>query len=85
MTPDIELVIDELSLHGFDRRDRDRIVEAIQDELTSLLSGSANNSPFSTSGHVDRIDAGTMRVPQGASPAVVGSQVAQAVYRGIGR
>lgn len=85
MTPDIELVIDELVLHGFERKDRHRIGQAIQDELMRLLSGAENVSPFRTSQEVAHVDAGSVRVPQGAAPSVVGSQVAQAVYRGIGR
>jgi hypothetical protein len=84
MTPDIELVIDELVLHGFDRRDQHRIGQAIQQELTSLLSRSEGTS-LDRDQELARVNAGTVHMSEGAQPSVVGMHVAQAVYRGIGQ
>ncbi len=85
MTPDIELVIDELVLHGFERGDRYRIGQAIQQELTTLLSGPENLTSFGVSQEIAQVDAGSVRLSQGAAPSEIGSQVAQSVYRGIGQ
>ena len=85
MTPDIELVIDELVLHGFDRRDQYRIGQAIQHELTNLLSRAEGVSSLDRDQERARVNAGTVHVPEGAQPSVVGTNVAQAVYRGIGQ
>lgn len=85
MTPDIELVIDELILHGFDRRDQYRIGQAIQQELTTLLSRSEGTSSLNRDQELARVNAGTVHMSEDARPSVVGRHVAQAVYRGIGQ
>lgn len=85
MTPDIELVIDELVLHGFERRDRHAIAQAIQDELTTLLGKTESDHAFSASQEITRIDGGTVQLPQGTPAWSVGSHLAQAVHRGIGQ
>lgn len=85
MTPDIELVIEELTLEGFERRGRDAIGQAIQAELTRLLSHSDAASSFEASRDITQVNLGNVQVSQCASPTAVGSHVAQAVYRGLGR
>jgi hypothetical protein len=79
----IEVVIDELVLHGFDSRDRDRIAEAVRAELAAALEGwspAAGNSAA-------RIDAGSFTVPAATPPAAVGQgaarQVGQILQRGM--
>jgi hypothetical protein len=80
---DIELVIDELVLHGIDARDRYAVADALRLELTRLLS---------TPGHLDSLqansDVATLSLPQvtlpaGGQPASVGTEVAAAVYQGL--
>ncbi len=85
MTPDIELVIDELVLHGFERRDRHAIAQAIQDELTMLLGKAESAQVLGASQEIARIDGGTVQLPQGTPARSVGNHVAQAVYRGISK
>jgi hypothetical protein len=78
----IEVTIDELVLHGFDPRHRERIADAVRSELAAALEGwspAAGNS-------ADRVDAGSFTVPAGALPVVVGRsaarQVGQILQRG---
>jgi hypothetical protein len=76
--PEIELHIDELVLHGFDPRDRHRIGDAVQSELTRLLAerGLRTAQPF------DRavVSAGSVTLPRNAQPRAVGSRVARALF-----
>jgi hypothetical protein len=85
MKADIELVIDELVLQGFERTDSRPIGQAIQDELMRLLTEAEIPSPFTRSHEIRHLDAGSTVVTHGAASSVVGNQVAQAVYKGIGR
>jgi hypothetical protein len=80
----IEVIIDELVLHGFDPRHRERIADAVRAELALVLE---SWSPDAGDG-VARVDAGSFTVPAGAPPAVVGRgaarQVGQILHRGVG-
>ncbi len=79
----IDLHIEELVLHGFAATDRHRIAEAVQLELSRLMTaeGQANflKSPLS----LERIDGGAFKVQAGAKPDTTGTQIAGAVYRGM--
>jgi hypothetical protein len=86
MTPNtIELHIEELVLHGFPPKDRHLIGEAVQRELTKLLSERGIPSSLSKGGEIARLDGGSFNVKQGSKADVVGRQVAQAVYGGMQR
>jgi len=84
-TYNVELHIDEIVLHGFVHRDRYAIQEAIQSELTRLIA--ENGVPLSSLRENDtaRLDAGTVTMHKEMPPDVIGRQVAQAVYRGLGQ
>lgn len=77
----IELHIEELVLHGFAPGDRQRIGAAVAQELARLLA----TGPLTRHESVDRVEAGTFRVPRGAKPAAVGAQIAGAIYGGLNR
>ena len=79
----IHLHIEELVLHGFAPGDRHGINEAVQQELTRLVS----EQPISPAGlrniSMERVDGGAFRLANAAKPAVVGAQIAGAVWGGI--
>ena len=79
----IDLHIEELVLHGFASADRHRIAEAVQLELSRLMTakGEANflKNPLS----LERIDGGAFKVQVGAKPQTTGTEIARAVYRGM--
>jgi hypothetical protein len=81
----IEVVIDELVLHGFDPRHRDRIADAVRAELAVALEGWS----LAAGDSVTSIDAGSFTVPAAALPAVVGRaagrQVGQILHRETAR
>ncbi len=81
--PDIHLHIEELVLQGFAPGDRHRISEAVEQELTRLIS----EQPISPVGleHIsmEHVDGGAFRLANSAKPVAVGAQIAGAVWGGI--
>lgn len=75
----IELVIDDLVLHGFDPRHGRAIADAVQGELAVLLSARAAALHDRPSMDAARIDAGTFGVGTDASTARLGTIIAKAV------
>ena len=78
----VDLHIEELVLHGFAARDRNRIAREVERELTRLISerklpGLGENRAF------ERIDGGVFQVRAGARPEATGTQIAHAIYRGL--
>lgn len=85
MREDVELLIQELVLHGFAPGDRHRIAKAIERELTRLLSYNAIPPSLRQVASVDEIDVVEFAVPFGSDADAIGIKVAQAVYGGLGR
>lgn len=83
MKPNIELHIEELVLHGFAPGDRSRIGEAVEGELTRLLTERGVPPFLMRGGETGRLDVGTFEVTSGSRAEKLGSQVAQAVYGGL--
>jgi hypothetical protein len=78
----IEVVIEELVLHGFAPGDRRRIGDAIERELARLLAVQGLPA-FATGLALDRIDGGTFQATPGAPAGTLGGQVAQQVYQQV--
>jgi hypothetical protein len=81
----LELRIEELVLHGFAPGDRYRIAEAMERELTHLLSTQGMSPRFGSDGAVVRMDDGSFEMAPDSRPDTVGVQVAQAIYREMER
>jgi hypothetical protein len=79
----IEVVIDELVLHGFAPGERHAIGEAIERELTQLLTAQAIAPAADI--QIDRVSAAPMRMRRGARAGEVGAQIARAVHAGLPR
>lgn len=80
----IELNIEELVLHGFERGDKHRIAQAVQQELTNMLSKSLKDDYLIKSGEHYRFDAGQFELQADAKPEQIGAHIANAVYGAIG-
>ncbi len=87
--PNIKFHIEELVLHSFAPNDRYAIMDAVQNELSRLLTAgfdaSMLPSSMSVSSDRPRVDGGDFRVAHDAKPSSVGAQIAQAVHEGITR
>ncbi len=79
----IELEIDALVLHGFERRDRYRIARAMERELGRLFA--EQGAPSLLGGrHEAKLDGGSFSVSAGAAPETIGVSVARSIYQGLG-
>jgi hypothetical protein len=81
--PQIELHIEELVLRGFPLSDRHRFAEALQSELTRLLTEHSKGKINVRAASIERINAGSFPVANLAKPATIGTQVGQSVFRQI--
>jgi hypothetical protein len=77
--------IEELMLDGFAPGDRYRIAEAMQQELTGLLTHQGAPVALASRGETDRVDGGAIRLAVGATPGAIGNQLAGALYGGLSR
>jgi hypothetical protein len=96
-SPDLEIHIEELVLYGFttdesgkyilteQTLDSARISAAVQSELTHLFAERGVSASLAHSGEVASLDGGEFHVTPGSNAQVIGSQVAQAVYRRLSR
>lgn len=83
MSAHIELVIDEIVLHGFDPRHGDAIGDAIERQLSVLLVEHAATLRGLTSRETPHRDAGTVTTQAGSAPASMGAAIAQSVMSSI--
>lgn len=81
----VELHIEELVLHGFASNDRYRIGDALERELTRLVTEQGVPPVISQGVEVARLNAGAFQVKTGSNPETTGVQLAQAIYRGLGK
>jgi hypothetical protein len=79
----IDLHIDELVLHGFAARDRHRIAEAMQRELTRLITADGQASFLKNPRSLEAINGGAFKVQANAKPQTAGIEIARAVYRSM--
>jgi hypothetical protein len=80
---DIDLHIEELALDGFASTQRHAIAEAIQLNLTEMLSASRPPIGLNRSAEIESLSCGCFHMPAGSRADKVGTQVAQNVYRGL--
>ena len=78
----IELVIDELVLHGFDPRQRHAIGDAVARELTRLARAHARELRGHHSMDVARLDAGAFETPA-QTAAGAGAGIANSVFTAV--
>ena len=81
----IELHIEELVLHGFARKDQGRIQWAVEQELTRLLTEQGVPPSLSQTNEIQRLNGGSFNVRAEMGVEAIGSQVAQAIYGGMGQ
>ncbi len=84
MTPNIELHIDTLMLHGFERVNRARLHAAVTGELARLFA-EQGAPPHESLHRTPRLDAGTIHATPDTPSGALGVQIAQAIYRGLNR
>jgi hypothetical protein len=86
--PTIRLHIEELELHSFAANDRYAIADAVQRELSNLLTASLASGAslgLSSGSNYAQIDAGSFQLEHGAKAHSIGAQIANAVHGGLTR
>jgi metal-dependent HD superfamily phosphatase/phosphodiesterase len=78
----IDVHIDDLVLHGFERGDHQRIGAAIEAEIARLLT--EQGLPFASARDrsVEFVDAGQFNMTK-TKPETIGNQVAQRIHAGL--
>ena len=79
----IELHIDKLVLQGFSTSDRNRIGEVVELELTRLLTEQGISHSMSKGRELSRMDGGQFNLTPNSKAEVIGSKVAQSVYKSM--
>jgi hypothetical protein len=79
----ITLHIEELVLHSFATRDRHAITAALERELARLLTAEGVPTGLTHMENVSRLDGGSFNMSHGATPDVIGAQLAHAVYHSL--
>ncbi len=82
MTPNIEIEIEELILHGFAPGDRVSIGEAVQRELTRLLAEQGLAS-MNQNIEIARVNGGVFDVRAGSKSEKIGAEIAQSIFQGL--
>lgn len=80
---EIELHIEELILYGFKHADRQRIAEAVQEELTRLLKENKLPEILERQGEHAHLNGGSFVIRTGERPEAAGAGIGQAVYEGM--
>jgi hypothetical protein len=75
----VEILIEELVLHGFASADRHVIGEALAHELERLVAAE-NPAGLAAIGSVRELQAGPADLSPGARPGAVGARLARAVH-----
>lgn len=81
----LRLHIEEVVLHGFNPRGRYAVGDAIQHELTRLLTERGLPTSLIAPRASEQLDAGAFHTAPNSRPHALGAQVARAVYGGLKR
>lgn len=81
----INIHIDQLTLHGFNRIDRNQVGSAVQNELSRLIRQQGLPSSLNQTQTIGNLNAGKFKTGQSTGASSVGTQVAQKIYRGMAR
>lgn len=79
----VELIIDELVLHGFAPGDRHAIGDAVQSQLQLLLAEHAIAPAQDIS--IDRVAQPQVALTSGAKAQTIGSEIGRAIHGGLPR
>lgn len=82
---EVEVHIDELVLHGFSPGDGRPIADAIENELTRLISRDGLPASATKAFELAHASWGPLRIMQGDRRESTGAALARAIYQGLGK
>ena len=80
MKPNIEINIKELKLTGFSHIDRYRMGEALQLELTRLITEQGLSQSLTRGGEFAQLNGATFNIAPNSRAETIGAQIAKSVY-----
>ena len=83
--PNVEMKIEQMILEGFSPSDRYRIGDSVQNELERIFNEQGVSWTINKSIGLETLDGGEFAITHATRAASVGNQLAQSVYKGIGR
>lgn len=85
LRPSVELHIDQLVLHGFEPAQRYTIADALERELTRLLT--EHGAPVLITNDLDigSLNGGVINLDEGSNAKDTGTKLARMIYGGLGR
>jgi hypothetical protein len=81
----IELEIEELVLRGFAPEDCYSIGEAVQQELTRLLTERGVPPSLTQGGEIEHLDGESFAMTPGMKAEAIGSEIAHNIYGGLSK
>lgn len=81
--PSVQIDINEIIVRGCGPVNEQELHAAVRTELVRLFSTAERSSLTSSTDRGTPIDGGTINLTETADTAALGSQIAQAVYRGV--
>jgi hypothetical protein len=84
MTPNLDLQIDELVLHGFSPTDRDRIGDAIRQELTRLFAERGIPLSLMQNMRIEQLYGSAFDMPANTRAEIIGTKIAHTIYQQLG-
>lgn len=82
--PSVQLRIDQLVLAGVAPGERERVADAVRDELARLLAAPGAAAKFAAPVNREQLDGGTIRIAGAMRAVSFGEQIAQAVHGSLG-
>lgn len=79
----IVLHIDEILVNGFDHTDPQRVRQAVERELTQLITQKGLAESLTSDSEFSHINGGNIRIEQGHNSDTLGTRVAGNIYQGI--
>lgn len=83
MEYNLEFNIEQLIFEGFSSRERFRISNAIQQQLTRIFRENGIPTSLKNNGNINRLNLQNIDVPSGQKPETIGQQVAQNLYSAL--
>lgn len=76
----VDIAIEHLVLDGFEPQQSQAIAATLQEKLASLIEERGLPGEIQGSIQAGKLDAGSINLPEGASPAQMGTQIAEAIF-----
>ena len=83
MPQDIEIYIDRIVLEGFDQLNARELNQAIQQNLTALLTEQGLPQGVAGMGEVNRLNGGQIHLASNPTTGNIGKSIAGGIYQGI--